>query len=230
MVPRSSCTRRQALAIVAGVVGVSGCTTQRQSTDADGTTERSTSTTESTARTTTATETCSPSTTGESVDNWLPFGAWYTTTYRDKRGWRITVTDVELVETFYDEKTEETYRMPEERRLAIVTTRISNPTSERDTWEHGEEFVVLSDGVVEKPNNSFEHPDGPFYAPNLRRIEHMDQYTPHGYPIKPGETHRLWWVSDVPRNFSPASLQVGFDTGVGSNGYDVRWLPARICN
>jgi sugar lactone lactonase YvrE len=120
--------------------------------------------------------------------------------------------------------------MPDETQLAIVTTKIANPTAERDTWESGEEFVaMLPDGTIKRPNNSVEHPDGPFYAPNLRRIEHMKQYTPEGYVIKPGETRRLWWVSTIPRELSLPSLQIGFNTAGGTDEYDVRWVSTRSC-
>ena len=243
MAPRKSCSRRGALAVIAGgLSGLAGCSrtvlTDSKSTTSDqpeATTQpQATSTNTHTETSTSTTEVCSTST--PDADHLYKFGEWHESSTSDKRGWRFTAVDLELTTTFRLDDSGETYKMPKEEQLAIVTTKVTNPTSEMDTWEHNEEFVIIRrDGTVAWSNadGGFQHPaftDEVSFG-DFRRVDHVKQSRPEGYPIDPGETRSLWWVMVVPRNVSERFLQVGFGGyhNESPDAYSVRWIQENQC-
>jgi hypothetical protein len=141
MVFRYSCSRRRALAALASVTSLSGCVTTNQSAESRTTASRANTT--KTAGTTSPDSPCEPQSTGGDV-TWYSVGEWHTVTSGTKQGWLLTASNVELTRSFHHEKAGETYRMPDDEQLAVVTSKIGNPTSEMDTWAHGEELVGIS--------------------------------------------------------------------------------------
>lgn len=214
------------LATLAGIASASGCLTTNRATDSSTGTSRTTTTETSTLS---RTASCNPPSTDVNV-SWYEVGQWHTVTSGTKDGWLLTASSVELTRTFHHEKAGETYRMPDDEQLAVVTSKVGNPTSETDTWESGEEFVVIPpDGAGRAPVSSLDHPEGPFRVANLERVGHSGQYTPEGYVIESGRIRRLWWVTVVPRDLERSSLQVGFDSPGDPEVYDVRWLSQNSC-
>lgn len=226
MVPHDSHPRRRFLGALAASVGLAGCTADQES---NRTTTSPARTSSRTATSTSDVTTTRQATTTAGVSHRYEFGEWHLGSTSEVTYWRFTVAGIELADSFTVQDFGKEYWMPDGKRLAILTTKVTNETDSYDTWEHDERFVViLSDGTVAKPQSSLAHPDlaSPVSIQKLERITSAEQYSPQGFPVPVGETRTLQWVVVVPQVVSNQSLQVGFDPGGQPTTYSVRWTSA----
>lgn len=230
-------SRRRALAVIASGLGVlAGCgsttptespSTTRVSAPTSTTLSATSSETESPTPTSTdTTESCPATTPGTSLV--YSFGEWHETN-GDETDLGFTVTNLELMDTFRFDGSNETYVMPEDRRLVVVTVGVRNLMTSPDSIYYNERFALIcANGTARQPTG-VHHPalsDRGIHLPRLEGVEHARQYRPEGYQLEPGETGRLWWAFVVSGRACSRSLQVGFTPAYAEcPNYLVRWIP-----
>lgn len=230
------CSRRRLLGSISCSLLLAGCTASpsREVDPPSGTSDRTTTESTTDDSTADATTRACHSDSSETIDrSFRSLGEWATVELDGTTTWRIAVTDIELSDSFTVENSEETYGMSEGRRLAVVTTKITNKSDSLDSWEHGHIFVVLlADGSVVKPKLYLEHQElsEPVHIRNVEAVTNARQYQAQGYAVDAGETEVLQWVAVIPAGISANSLRIGFDPdGSDSTAYPLRWRLSPDC-
>lgn len=166
------------------------------------------------------TETSDP-TVGETPKERLNLSEWHADDH-----WRFSVTELALSATVQTDGGE-TYELPPDEQLLVVTTRVANDGTDLDEYLAGR-FVALVGGEAFSEQYRIENPEAGWRirANQLRRVEYPGQWTAEGLAVESGETAAAWSAFVVPRSAERGDVAIGYNPDREADSpFPVWWVP-----